>query len=119
MAATFPTFTARSITIKRTPKWSTKIQGSRSGKETRIAWQSRPRYEFQITFESLSVALGEHTTLIAFYNSVYGAWGTFYFLDPQDGTTRLCRFAEDALELERFTAYHWKTSGIKIIEVLS
>lgn len=124
-SATFPTIAGATITVKRTPRWSTKVQKATSGKELRSAWQSRPIYEFQVTFEFLrqGVRPGDGTyteaaTLIDFYNARKGAWDTFFYTDPHDGTTRTVRFLDDALELERFTAYHWKSQGIKMIEVI-
>jgi hypothetical protein len=117
---TFPTFPGRSITIKRKAHFSTKIQTANSGREIRTSWQSKPKYEFQITFEVLVAGKDGKTqpqTLMDFYIRHRGPWDTFNFVDPLDGQTRRCRFVDDALEMERMTKYHWKTSGIKIIEV--
>jgi hypothetical protein len=119
---TFPNFPTRSITIKRKALFSTKIQTANSGRELRTSWQSRPKYEFQVTFEGLVTGVDGKTqpqTLSDFYVRMRGAWETFRFIDPLDGQTRTCRFADDGLELERFSMSHWKTSGIKIIEVFS
>jgi hypothetical protein len=120
-ADVFPAFPSRSITVRRRASFSTKIQTSASGRELRASWQSRPRYEYQVTFEALVTGRGGRTQpqeLGDFYARMRGAYGTFDFTDPLDGRTRTCRFAEDGLELERFTAHHWKTAGIKIVEVL-
>ena len=120
--ADFPTFPTRSITIRRRAGFSTKVQTSTSGRELRASWQSRPKHEFQITFDGLVTGKDGKTqpeTLAAFYVSMRGAYGTFNFTDPLDGTVRLCRFADDGLELERFTAWHWKSQGIKLIEVFT
>jgi hypothetical protein len=117
---TFPTFPGRSITIKRKAMFNTKVQTATSGRELRTSWQSRPKYEFQITFEVLVTNKDGKTqpqVLNDFYVRMRGAWDTFKFVDPLDGQTRTCRFAEDNLEIERITFYHWKTSGIKILEV--
>ncbi|MCL1908965.1 MAG: DUF2460 domain-containing protein [Holophagaceae bacterium] len=117
---TFPSFPGRSITIKRKPKFATKIQTSNSGRELRTSWQSRPKYEFQITFEVLVTGINGKTqpqALNDFYIRMRGAWDTFYFADPLDGQIRTCRFLDDGLEMERMSIHHWKTSGIKIIEV--
>jgi hypothetical protein len=117
---TFPTFPSRAISIKRRALFSTKVQTSTSGMELRTSWQSRPKYEFQITFEALVTGKGGLTQpqiLNSFYVRMRGAYDTFKFTDPLDGTERKCRFMDDNLELERFSAYHWKTGGIKILEV--
>jgi len=118
--ADFPTFPTRSITVRRKATFATKVQTATSGRELRASWQSRPKHEYQITFDGL-VTDGEGRTqpetLMAFYNSMRGAYGTFNFTDPLDGQVRTCRFLDDSLELERFTARHWKTQGIKIVEV--
>jgi hypothetical protein len=116
----FPTFPSRSITIRRSAAFSTKIQTAASGRELRASWQSRPKYEYQLTFEALVTDGGGRTqpqALAAFYARMRGAFGVFNFVDPLDGQTRACRFADDNLELERVTLRHWKTAGIKIIEV--
>jgi len=135
MPETFPAFPSRSITVRRRALFSTKIQTAVSGREMRASWQSRPRHEYQITFDGLATgrvkyAPGGHggqtmvtveaqpQELCDFYVRMRGAWGTFNFTDPLDGQVRTCRFADDSLELERFTAFHWKTAGIKIVEVL-
>lgn len=124
-SATFPTIPGATIIVKRTSHWSTKVQKATSGKELRSSWQSRPIYEFQVTFEFLRQGVrpgdgtyAEAATLVDFYNARKGAWDTFFFTDPHDGTTRTVRFLDDHLELERFTAYHWKSQGIKMIEVI-
>ena len=119
-SSTFPTLPGVQINVRRTPRWSTKVQTATSGKELRSAWRSRPVYEFQITIEFLREGAGktEATTLMTFYNAMKGAWDTFNYVDPLDGTTRTCRFVDDGLELEKFSYRHWKTQGIKIIEVI-
>lgn len=124
-AVPFPTLAGAQITVRRNPKWSTKIQKANSGKELRTSWQSRPIYEFTVTFEFLrqgnqpgAGVFSEAATLVDFYNARRGAWDTFLFTDPHDGTVRTVRFADDHLELERFTAYHWKSTGIKLVEVI-
>jgi hypothetical protein len=117
---TFPTFPGRSITIKRKALFNTKVQTANSGRELRTSWQSRPKYEYQITFDVLVTGKGGKTqpqALNDFYVRMRGAWGTFNFVDPLDGQTRTCRFADDSLDMERITVKHWKTSGIKILEV--
>jgi hypothetical protein len=117
----FPSFPSRSITIRRRALFSTKIQTSTSGRELRASWQSRPRHEYQITFEALVTGrLGktQPQALFEFDARMRGAFGTFGFTDPLDGQTRTCRFADDGLEMERFSMHHWKTAGIKIVEVL-
>jgi hypothetical protein len=116
----FPSFPSRSITIRRGAAFGTKIQTAASGRELRASWQSRPKYEYQITFDALVTDGGGRTqpqALAAFYARMRGAFGVFEFTDPLDGQARTCRFADDNLEMERFTINHWKTAGIKIIEV--
>lgn len=119
-AETFPTLAGVQINVRRAAKWSTKVQAAASGKELRTSWRSRAIYEFQVTFEFLRQGGGrtEAATLADFYNRMRGAWDTFYFVDPIDGTTRTCRFADDHLELEKFSSRHWKTSGVKLVEVI-
>ena len=117
---TFPAFPGRSINISRRTLFSTKVQTANSGRELRTSWQSRPKYEYQITFDVLIVGKNGKTQpqeLNDFYVSMRGPFTPFSFQDPLDGQIRVCRFADDSLSLERFSLHHWKTSGIKIIEV--
>jgi hypothetical protein len=121
---TFPTLPGLEINVKKKALWDTKVQTSRAGKELRSAWRSRPRYEYTLTFWLRQgnavryVGKTELRTLVDFYNRMKGAFDVFYFADPDDGTVRVCRFKDDGLEVERFTGFHWKTSGIHLIEVI-
>jgi uncharacterized protein (TIGR02217 family) len=71
--------------VTKSPMWSTKIQPSVSGKETRLAYWSYPRWKYSIGYDFLrSSVLGELQTLAGFYNARQGAYDSFLFLDPDD-----------------------------------
>lgn len=72
----------------REPVWDTIVQQNISGKEVRIAKETFPRYRYQISYSILrsAQAYTEFQTLIGFFNSLYGKFDTFLYLDPDDHT---------------------------------
>ena len=82
----FPDFPGRSWPISRKPVWSTKVQESVSGKETRIGFWSYPRWDYTIDLETLRLS-GSYTemqSLAGFYNAVNCDFDDWLFLDPFD-----------------------------------
>lgn len=123
-SATFPTFPGTKVDIVRTPRWSTKILTSASGREQRVAFFDAPLYEYELSIEVLrqgnvnsSKTWTELSTLVDFYNARKGAFDTFYFVDPADGTTRTVRFAEDKLPTQRLMITLWQATKVKLVEV--
>ncbi|MDE1149722.1 MAG: DUF2460 domain-containing protein [Azospirillaceae bacterium] len=88
MALIYPTLPGIAFDCTKKPTWSTDIQKAKSGRETRIRWQSRPRWEFTLVYEFLrdTAAANELQTLLGFYNQVSGAYQAFLFVDPDDNT---------------------------------
>lgn len=83
--ATFPTLLGLSYPVEKTPMWSTKIQTSVSGKETRLGFWSYPRWQYSIGFDVLrSDSHAELQTLIGFFNARMGSYDDWLFLDPDD-----------------------------------
>lgn len=120
---TFPTLPGTKINVIRTPRWSTKIHTSASGREQRVRFYDAPLYDFELTIEVLRQGVingktyAEAKTLVDFYNAMGGAWDSFYYVDPYDGTTRTVRFAEDKLPISRLMLNLWEATKVKLSEV--
>jgi len=89
MTAIFPALPGIGIAVKRTPVWSTLVQTSISGKETRAAFQSTPRYRYELPLNfarqygfSAQTVYDELNTILAFYQTLQGMWDSFWFPDP-------------------------------------
>lgn len=124
MTATFPTFKGLDIGVKRSEMYSTSVQVGASGKEQRASFQSTPRFQFELTLNflrqagySTNTVTDELATLQAFFESMLGQWGTFNFTDTVDGTVRLCRFAQDNMDVTRIGGKIWDGGTIKLITV--
>ena len=83
----FPTgFIGIMLTQQRTPVWSTQVQQSLSGKETRISRRSSPLMKFELAFEvlqdSTNLAVSDLKRLLGFYNAMQGSYDTFLYSDP-------------------------------------
>jgi len=89
----FPALPGIAIGVKRSPVYSTLVQGSISGKETRAAFQSYPRYRFTIPLNfvrkagfSAQTIYDEAATLNAFYMQHRGQWDSFLYPEPYDAS---------------------------------
>jgi uncharacterized protein (TIGR02217 family) len=85
--AIFPDLQGLKWDIEKTPIWSTIIQTSANGKETRATNWSYPRYKFDLSFEFLedsSSQIDDIHTIIGFYNARKGAYDDFLFKDDTD-----------------------------------
>ena len=84
--STFPVFAGLGWSVFKTPKWSTKIQTSVSGKELRSAFYGYPIYDFTLTYEVLRADLVnlELQTLMGFFNARQGSFDNFLYSDPTD-----------------------------------
>ncbi len=94
-----PPLAGRGWSVKRSPQWKTRVQESISGKRTRIAAWSYPRWQWELSFELLRQAgtnqqapsfagatWSEFAQLAGFFNSLSGRQGVFLFTDPDDNT---------------------------------
>ncbi|MBT9165865.1 MAG: hypothetical protein DDT25_00527 [Chloroflexi bacterium] len=72
--------------VRRIPIWRTRVQEAESGKETRIAFWSYPRFRWQLSYEVLRSDDGfaEKQTLIDFFMLRRGQHDDFLFFDPLD-----------------------------------
>lgn len=123
--ATFPADVVQITTqYNRTALWmpSTIIQTSENGKETRVALRSSPRYrwDLQISVLTDTAAAPTHSAIYQevanFIAARSGPWDAFYYVDPKDTNTYLCRFTAD---FQFSTAVYglWTVSDITFISV--
>lgn len=76
--------------IVRKPMWKTQIQTAVSGKETRMAYWSYPRYTWEITYNFLRQGVINGTTFtelaqfFGFFNNRAGAFDSFLYEDRDD-----------------------------------
>ena len=125
MTATFPALPGLDIAVKRTELYSTLVQAGQSGKVLRASFWSTPQYEYELTFNFLRqtsfspmTSYDELATLKTFFDSMLGQYGSFNYTDPVDGVVRLCRFAQDSMDIEQIVILAWKgSSGMKLITV--
>ncbi len=84
--AIFPALPGIAWNVVRTPTWQTRTQVSVSGRETRQADWSYPRYTWSLDFDFLrsDPSFGEVQALIGFINSCQGGFGTFLYRDDDD-----------------------------------
>ena len=82
----FPALPGLGWNIVRTPTWATRTQVSVSGRETRQADWTYPRYSWELSFDFLrsAPALGELQTLVGFINQLRGGFDTFLYSDADD-----------------------------------
>lgn len=83
-----PSLIGLGIDITRTPKWDTIVQQNLSGKEVRIAQQTYPRWQWDLTFNVLrsSGSYTELQTLVGFFNARQGQFDTFLYSDADDNS---------------------------------
>lgn len=82
----FPTLSGLEWPVNRTPIFDTIVQQSVSGKETRIALQTYPRWKWEVSFSILradSTNL-EFQSLVGFFNNRQGMFDSFLYTDAND-----------------------------------
>lgn len=92
--ALFPTLAGLTFPVEKTPIWSTKIQPSVSGKETRLAFWSYPIWQYSIDYDLLRSdnVNAELQSLLGFFNARFGSFDSWWFNDPDDNTAVAQRF---------------------------
>ena len=86
----FPSLPLIGWPVIRTPVWKSRVQESVSGKRTRIADWSFPRWRWELTFEGLrqgslaGAAYTELAQLAGFLNSRQGMFDSFLYEDGDD-----------------------------------
>jgi uncharacterized protein (TIGR02217 family) len=88
MALVFPTLPGLTWSVTKTPTFQTRIQRAVSGRELRALDYPYPLWQFTLVFAFLrdnpGAGLDELRTLLGFYLTCQGAYGTFLFQDPSD-----------------------------------
>lgn len=78
--------------IERMPIWDTIVQEARSGKETRIANYSYPRWQWTLSYNALrqgsvhGTSYAELAQLAGFYNARQGRFDSFLYTDDDDNS---------------------------------
>ena len=88
MSLIFPTLPGLAWSVTKSPTFQTRIQRAASGRELRALDYPFPLWQFTLVYEFLrdspANGLDELRTLMGFYLSCQGAYGTFLFQDPSD-----------------------------------
>ena len=88
MALIFPTLPGIAWSVTKTPIFQTRIQRAVSGRELRALDYPFPLWQFTLVFAFLrdnpAAGFDELRTLMGFYLSCQGAFGSFLFQDPSD-----------------------------------
>ena len=85
--AVFPALRGLTWSRYKTPSFSTKIQTAVSGKETRGANWSYPRWTFKLTYSFLKddyTVNGDLQQIAGFFLARRGSFDDFLYLDPED-----------------------------------
>ncbi len=88
MALVFPALPGLAWSVTKAPTFQTRIQRAVSGRELRALDYPYPLWQFTLAFaflrDSPAAGFDELRTLMGFYLSCQGAYGTFLFQDPSD-----------------------------------
>lgn len=85
--AVYPTLPGLGYDVSRSPMWTgSEVVESLSGKETSIAYQANPRWEWELRYDFLRSAPSklELQTLSGFFNQMRGRFTPFLFEDVDD-----------------------------------
>lgn len=84
--AILPSLAGLGFDVVRSPKWDTVVQQSVSGKETRLARQTYPRWSWDLVYNVLrsASAYTELQQLAGFFNARQGKFDTFLYQDADD-----------------------------------
>jgi uncharacterized protein (TIGR02217 family) len=87
----FPSLPGQGWSVKKTPRFSTRIAKHSSGREVRAPRFAQTLYDFELVFDGLASnggypALGRHTLqiLMDFFVALQGSFGTFLYTDRAD-----------------------------------
>jgi uncharacterized protein (TIGR02217 family) len=84
--AVFPSLPGIAFPVPREAIWDTLPHEATSGKETRVAQRSAPRWRWTVLFKVLRTqpAFLEFQTLVGFFNARQGKFDSFLYTDPYD-----------------------------------
>lgn len=86
--AVLPSLVGLGFDVVRTPQWDTVVQQALSGKETRLARQTYPRWQWELAYNVLrsGASYGELQQLAGFFNQRQGKFDTFLYQDADDNS---------------------------------
>lgn len=85
----FPQLNAAVWDRKKTPRWSTQVRKSASGKEQRLALWSYPEWYMSLSYEVLTddaTLTSDLKQIMGFFNMMQGAFSDFLYEDISDNT---------------------------------
>lgn len=88
--AVFPPLPGMTYSVEKNPINQTRIQRAASGRELRANDFAFPLWQYNMVFEVLrdraDLSLNEYRTMLDFFLTARGAFGTFLLNDPDDNT---------------------------------
>lgn len=88
----YPTLPGLGYDVSRSPMWTgSEVVEALSGKETSIAYQANPRWEWELRYDFLRAKPSklELQTLSGFFNQMRGRFDVFLFDDVDDNSVEL------------------------------
>ena len=110
----FPALPGQGITVKKTPRFDTRVATHASGREGRARSYLNPLWDFELVFDGLAsddttyVGLGEETmqTLAGFFMACQGQALPFLYLDPTDSVATARQIGVGDGTTKTFTLTH-------------
>ena len=95
----FPVLAGQGWSVHKRPTFSTRVASHVSGREVRRSLYAGTLYEYEVTFDGLALerrssarwqasARASLQTLLGFYLTCQGQFGTFLYTDPSDNTVK-------------------------------
>lgn len=83
-----PSLAGLGIEVTRAPLWDTRVQEAASGKETRVALWSYPRWRWDLSYNVLrsDAVNAELQQLAGFFNARQGMYDSFLYEDADDNS---------------------------------
>lgn len=107
---------------ERSYLWSTNIQESPSGKETRIRYRQFPRIRFMLKYELLrdDISSSDAKRLVGLFNALAGSFDTCLFEDPDFNTVSNMGFGtgDGSLQSYQLVANYQNSGGPGTPEII-
>ncbi len=104
----FPTPAGQGWSVTYAPKFPTALAAHVSGRESRAGRAAMPRWTIELVYDVLSDTVSRDIeAIVDFYDQREGGALPFVVSTPPElnvGATIVCRFAEDQLDLDEFSA---------------
>lgn len=124
---TFPALSGLAWSVRYAPLFRTGAAQHVSGHEARAARVRAPTWEIELAYDVLATdgfalrgLAGDFERLAGFYGAVAGRARLFHVAVPAElgtGSSLLCRFADDDLDLEQFMALLFATQAFRLVSV--